>query len=134
MRRLRKIGETEATLLIEKSLRMDSSIPVARASHARVLNPSEISDLAGRKVLIIILALTRNQLQPPKQSDRSQNRIRTFTTPISAKEEDDEKRAAAEDLILAEPADIEVLADGNFGEIPLDFIRELNDGEGASVE
>ncbi len=37
MRSMREIGETEAALVIEKSLRMDSDTPVVRASHARVL-------------------------------------------------------------------------------------------------
>ncbi len=37
MRILRDIGETEATLVMEKSLRMHSNTPVVRASHAQVL-------------------------------------------------------------------------------------------------
>ncbi len=49
-------------------------------------------------------------------------------TPISAKDKDEEKRAAAEALILArsaeKPVDIEVWTDASVGEIPLDFIRE----------
>ncbi len=70
MRSLRDIGETEAALVMEKSLRMGSDTPVVRASHARVLK-SKRQVGSWREVSALhmaakgILALPRSYLQTP---------------------------------------------------------------------
>lgn len=85
-----------------------------------------------------ILTLARHEFHPPIGRDLSQNRLKRLMTPISAKDGDAEKKLAVEAFVLERDAirkaELEVWTDGSVGEIPSEFVRNLQHGERVSVK